>query len=130
MASVLAPEFSDVDFARLARICLLHDLGEAVSGDVPAPEQARRLAENPAARKAPQERRDLLTLLAPLPEPRRNEIAALWDETRPRRRPRPGSPRRWTSWKRLSNTTRAATHRTSTIASVWTTDVGSPPTIR
>jgi putative hydrolase of HD superfamily len=80
MALVLAPEFPDVDFARLVRICLVHDLGEAVSGDVPAPEQARRLAENPAARKAPQERRDLLTLLAPLPEPHRNEIAALWDE--------------------------------------------------
>ncbi len=80
MALVLAPEFPDVDFARLVRICLVHDLGEAVSGDVPAPEQARRLAENPAARKAAQERRDLLTLLAPLPEPRRNEIAALWDE--------------------------------------------------
>ena len=41
---------------------------------------SRRLAENPAARKAPHGRRDLLTLLAPLPEPRRNEIAALWDE--------------------------------------------------
>ena len=80
MALVLAPEFPDVDFARLVRICLVHDLGEAVSGDVPAPVQARRLAEDPAARKAPQERRDLLTLLAPLPEARRNEIVALWDE--------------------------------------------------
>jgi putative hydrolases of HD superfamily len=80
MALVLAPEFPDVDFARLVRICLVHDLGEAVGGDVPAPEQARRLAEDPAARKAPQERRDLLTLVAPLPEPRRNEIVALWDE--------------------------------------------------
>ncbi|HVH66699.1 MAG TPA: HD domain-containing protein [Gemmatimonadales bacterium] len=80
MALLLAPEFPDVDFARLVRICLVHDLGEAVSGDVPAPEQARRLAEDPSARKAPQERRDLLALVAPLPEPRRSEIVALWDE--------------------------------------------------
>src|SRR5690349_10253668 len=80
MALVLAPEFPDADFAKLVRICLVHDLGEAVSGDVPAPEQARRLAEDPTARKAPQERSDLLTLVAPLPESRRNEIVALWDE--------------------------------------------------
>lgn len=80
MALVLAAEFPDVDFARLLGICLVHDLGEAVGGDVPAPEQARRLAENPAARKAVQERRDLLTLVAPLPDAQRNEIVALWDE--------------------------------------------------
>jgi 5'-deoxynucleotidase YfbR-like HD superfamily hydrolase len=80
MALVLAPEFPDVDFAKLVRICLVHDLGEAVSGDVPAPEQARRLAEDPTARKAPQERSDLLTLVTPLPESRRKEIVALWDE--------------------------------------------------
>ncbi|HKW41795.1 MAG TPA: HD domain-containing protein [Gemmatimonadales bacterium] len=87
MALVLAPEFPDVDFARLVRICLVHDLGEAVSGDVPAPEQERRLAEDPAARKAPQERRDLLTLLEPLPEPQRSEIVALWDEYEAARTP-------------------------------------------
>lgn len=80
MALVLAPEFPEVDFARLLRICLVHDLGEAVRGDVPAPEQAMRLAEDPAARKAEEERRDLLALLEPLPEPRRAEILALWDE--------------------------------------------------
>jgi putative hydrolase of HD superfamily len=80
MALVLAPAFPEVDFARLIRICLVHDLGEAVSGDVPAPEQARRLAEDPAAGKAASERRDLVSLVAPLPAPRRDEILALWDE--------------------------------------------------
>jgi putative hydrolase of HD superfamily len=80
MALVLAPEFPSVDFARLVKICLVHDLGEAVGGDVPAPEQARRLADDPAAGKAAGERQDLLTLLAPLPQSRRAEILALWDE--------------------------------------------------
>lgn len=80
MALVLHPEFPGVDFAKLIKICLVHDLGEAIGGDVPAPEQARRLAENPAAGKAAQEREDLLTLLEPLPPPLRAEIAALWDE--------------------------------------------------
>ena len=80
MAMVLAPEFPDVDFARLVRICIVHDLGEAVHGDIPAPEQARRLADDPAATKAAGERNDLLTLTASLPDAMRGEIVALWDE--------------------------------------------------
>ncbi len=80
MAMVLAPEFPDVDFARLVRICIVHDLGEAVHGDIPAPEQARRLADDPAATKAADERNDLLTLTASLPDATRGEIVALWDE--------------------------------------------------
>jgi putative hydrolases of HD superfamily len=75
MALVLRPSFADVDFERLIKICIVHDLGEAIGGDVPAPEQARR-----AAGKAADERRDLLQLLAPLPAPVRDEITALWDE--------------------------------------------------
>lgn len=80
MALVLSPHFPDVDIARLVKICVVHDMGEVIGGDVPAPEQARRLAANPAAAKAADERRDLLTLLAPLPDAQRDEIVALWDE--------------------------------------------------
>ena len=75
MALVLHPEFPDVDFARLIRICIVHDLGEAIGGDIPAPEQAA-LPEG----KAADERRDLLRLLEPLPTASREEIVALWDE--------------------------------------------------
>lgn len=75
MALVLHPQFPDVDFSRLIKICIIHDLGEAIGGDVPAPEQAAR-----SEGKAAGERRDLLQLLAPLPAPRREEIAELWDE--------------------------------------------------
>jgi 5'-deoxynucleotidase YfbR-like HD superfamily hydrolase len=80
MALVLAPEFPEVDFARLIKICLVHDLGEAIGGDIPAPEQARRAAAGAAAGKAADERRDLVTLLQPLPASLREEITALWDE--------------------------------------------------
>ena len=80
MAMVLAPEFSDVDFAKLVKICLVHDLSEAVGGDVPAPEQARRRAAGVATGKGKDERRDLLTLLQPLPSRLGTEIAQLWDE--------------------------------------------------
>jgi putative hydrolase of HD superfamily len=80
MALVLAPEFPAVDFAKLVKICLVHDLGEAVGGDVPAPEQARRRAAGVATGKGTDERRDLLTLLETLPGRIRDEIVALWDE--------------------------------------------------
>ncbi len=80
MALVLAPEFPNIDFAKLVKICLVHDLGEAVGGDVPAPEQARRRAAGVATGKGETERRDLITLLSPLPPALKAEIAALWDE--------------------------------------------------
>lgn len=80
MALVLRDEFPDVDLGRLLAMCVVHDLGEAIGGDVPAPEQARRRALDPGATKAAQEREDLLTLLAPLPASLRQTITALWDE--------------------------------------------------
>src|SRR5690349_15210734 len=75
MAMVLRSEFPDIDFAKLLKICIVHDLGEAIGGDIPAPEQAKR-----GASKAGDERRDLITLLAPLPLAQQSEILALWDE--------------------------------------------------
>ena len=74
MAMLLYGEAPAVDLARLLRMCLVHDLGEALGGDVPAPEQQA------AAPKAGQERADLLRLTASLPRRLRDEIVELWDE--------------------------------------------------
>ncbi len=74
MALVFDEHFPDVDFARLIKICIIHDLGEAIGGDIPATHQGQ-----PGA-KADQERDDLLLLLAPLPPTLQDEITALWDE--------------------------------------------------
>ena len=74
MALVFARGFPEVDFGRLIKLCIVHDLGEAIRGDIPAIDQA------PGAPKAAEERADLLTLAAPLPEEIRAEIVALWDE--------------------------------------------------
>src|SRR5690348_2613029 len=52
MALVLRDEFQDVDLGKLLAMCVVHDLGEAIGGDVPAPEQARRSAADPGATKA------------------------------------------------------------------------------
>lgn len=80
MALVLAPQIApDADLARLVKICIVHDLGEALSGDIPAPEQARRKAQGQLG-KADAERQDLQTLTATLPERVRDEVLALWDE--------------------------------------------------
>jgi len=74
MAMVVYSQAPGVDLAKLLRMCIIHDLGEAIGGDVPAPAQ---LAGAP---KSGQEREDLLTLVAPLPDPLRADIVALWDE--------------------------------------------------
>jgi putative hydrolase of HD superfamily len=74
MALVVGPRVPGVDMARLLRICIVHDLGEAIGGDVSAVLQAG------APPKAEQERADLLRLCAPLPPAVRDDIVALWDE--------------------------------------------------
>ena len=73
MAMLLYAGAADVDLLRLLKICLIHDLGEALSGDVPAPVQMGLPG------KAAQERIDLLQLLEPLPPALRQEILELWD---------------------------------------------------
>jgi putative hydrolases of HD superfamily len=74
MAMLLYRREPGVDVGRLLRMCLVHDLGEALGGDVPAPLQQT------AAPKAGQERADLLRLTEPLPPALRQEIVELWDE--------------------------------------------------
>lgn len=81
MAMLLADRYPDVDFARLVKICIVHDLGEAIGGDIPAVHQTA------GAGKAEQERRDLLQLLEPLPRRLQDEITALWDEYEEARTP-------------------------------------------
>ena len=39
MAMVLYGRAENIDLARLLKMCLIHDLGEAIGGDVPAPAQ-------------------------------------------------------------------------------------------
>ncbi|HEV2085734.1 MAG TPA: HD domain-containing protein [Gemmatimonadales bacterium] len=74
MAMLLYGHTPGIDLARLLKMCLIHDLGEAIGGDVPAP--AQKAGES----KADHERSDLLQLIAPLPPALRQEIIELWDE--------------------------------------------------
>lgn len=74
LAMVLHPSFPDIDLGRLLKLCVVHDLGEAIGGDIPAPVQD---ASQP---KSAQERVDLLRVLAPLPDALQREFVNLWDE--------------------------------------------------
>lgn len=69
-----------VDLAHVLALCVVHDLGEAIGGDIPAPLQGTGGHQTDKATKAAQERADLQTLLAPLPAAEQAQWLALWDE--------------------------------------------------
>lgn len=64
----------EIDTDRLIRICLIHDLGEALTGDVPAPEQTA------GEERAERERRAVENLARGLPTPLRRQVLDLWRE--------------------------------------------------
>lgn len=74
MAIVMESYFPEMDIARLLKLCVIHDLGEAIHGDIPAIQQTEGQS------KSAQERADLLELTKSLPEGIQEEIVALWDE--------------------------------------------------
>lgn len=73
-AIVLADDLGPHDRLRLLELCVVHDLGEALAGDVPA------VRQRPDDGRAARERADLVRLCAPLPEATRARIVALYDE--------------------------------------------------
>jgi putative hydrolases of HD superfamily len=75
MAMLFYGRAPDVDLARLLKMCLIHDLGEAIGGDIPAPSQQQN-----AESKAGRERADLLELIQPLSSALQHEILELWDD--------------------------------------------------
>lgn len=74
MAMLFDRELAGYDRLKLLRLCIVHDLGEAISGDVPA------TCQRPDDGRAARERADLATLCAPLPGDLARAILDLWDE--------------------------------------------------
>lgn len=74
MALVFADDLGDIDVAKLLKLCIVHDLGEALSGDIPA------VLQTPGMDKSAQERADLEVLTQSLHPEKRAEILALWEE--------------------------------------------------
>ncbi len=72
MALLLSDEFAVLDMDKVIRMCLVHDFGEAITGDIPAFEktEANETTEDQA----------IETLLSNLPERERDHLAALFQE--------------------------------------------------
>lgn len=73
-AMVLRPYYPELDFARVLELCVVHDLGEALHGDIPA------VLQDPAHPKSDAEREDLLAVVGLLPEADRPRFVDLWDD--------------------------------------------------
>ena len=72
MAMLLTDEFPEADMDKVVRMCLIHDLGEAVTGDIPAflkTDDDRAVEDDAVSR-----------LLTVLPESNRAELRALFEE--------------------------------------------------
>jgi len=64
----------NIDPLKLMKMCIIHDLGEAINGDIAAVDQVA------GSDKGMEEREDLITLIHPLPDTLKQEILMLWDE--------------------------------------------------
>ncbi len=74
MVLVLGKYYPEINLLRLLKICIIHDLGEAINGDISAVNQVFGVD------KGIEERKDLKTLITPLSSDLQNEILSLWDE--------------------------------------------------
>ncbi len=79
MAVALEDRLPGIDHKRLLQMLVLHDLAEAIHGDIPAPEQA--------GDKTADERAALEELLGPLPAETADRLRAIWDEYNARSTP-------------------------------------------
>ncbi|MCG9692729.1 HD domain-containing protein [Vibrio sp. Isolate22] len=74
MVMMFSEHYPHIDSLKLTKMCIIHDLGEAIGGDIAAIDQVE------GSNKGEQERRDLITLIAPLPDYLQQDILLLWDE--------------------------------------------------
>lgn len=72
MALLMRDEFPELNMDKVIRMCLIHDLGEAFTGDIPSFEKTKEDEEK--------EDRIFSEWLCTLPEPYGTEFSALWKE--------------------------------------------------
>lgn len=74
MAMTFGDALAGMDMLKILKMCIIHDLGEAIHGDIPAIEKGRH------PDKSEQEKADLLHLTRSLDAQHRDAILALWQE--------------------------------------------------
>ncbi len=79
MAFFVRDEFPEVDMDKVIRMCLIHDLGECFTGDIPSFNKTQQDEDT--------EERLLYAWVDSLPEPYRAEMRALYDEMAARETP-------------------------------------------
>ncbi len=72
MALLLEPDIPDVDFNKVIRMTILHDLGEAITGDIPSFEKTKEDCKK--------EDKEIFQLLEKLPNPLKEDFKALFEE--------------------------------------------------
>ncbi len=72
MAMLCADEYPELDMNKVIKMCLIHDFGEAVTGDIPT--------FNKTAEHEKTEDSAVKTMLSSLPSPMREEFSELFDE--------------------------------------------------
>ena len=72
MAFLMKDEFPEADMDKVIRMCIIHDLGEAFTGDIPVFEKSEANEQT--------EERLLYEWVRTLPEPYAAEMIALYDE--------------------------------------------------
>lgn len=72
MAYFVKDEFPEADMDKVIRMCIVHDLGECFTGDIPSFRKTRADEDT--------EERLLYEWVASLPEPYRTELRALYEE--------------------------------------------------
>jgi len=72
LALLISPEFPQIDANKLIRMCLIHDFGEAITGDIPSFLKTKEHEKT--------EDNAVQALLSTLPDPQRNELITLFSE--------------------------------------------------
>lgn len=104
MAMLCEDEFPDVDINKVIKMCLIHDFGEAVTGDIPAFYKTEEHEDT--------EEKAIDKLLKRLPDPVEKELSLLFDEMEELKTPEAKL------WKSLDNMEAVIAHNESDI-STW-----------
>ena len=72
MVMLLEDEIENVDFDKIIRMCIIHDLGEAITGDIPSFWKTKADSDH--------EDNVIFQLMDTLPEPQRSRFGALFEE--------------------------------------------------